>query len=310
MKRLLYLIHRWAGIVVALFMLMWFVSGLIIMYAGSSAVTASEQLAGRDILAIEPGWLSVGEAWQRSAAARATLPSIKLRNEAEAKQPFDGDYIASAKLVRQANHPLWLVENGASQRFALSAVTGALHLTSIDEAKIIAANWLQIHADEHRADENITATIHHLDTGIQDSSVRNYDMLRPFHRFAIDDGGRELLISERTGEVVRDSTPLQRALYWSGNWIHLLRPIEALGSADARRTVQMWSATIAFGACLTGIIIGWQRWRPGWFGAGGLSAMSAGKALSRATASGSNSLCARPSRWRRTSSYSVAIFVT
>ncbi len=261
MKRWLYLIHRWGGIAVALFMFVWFASGLVIMYAGSSALDANEQLAGRESLDVEAGWVTLEEAWKKSAAGRAALPVAKLRNEAVEKS-FDGDYIASARLVRQAGIPVWQIENGAGQRFALSALTGELHLTSIDEAKLIAANWLSTTGHSDATD----ARIQYRNTGPQDTSVRNYETLRPFHRLAVDNSGRELLISERTGDVVRDSTSLTRALYWSGNWIHLLRPIESWGSAGARRTVQMWSGFIAFAASLTGIIIGFQRWRPGWFG--------------------------------------------
>ncbi|MFT3930996.1 MAG: PepSY domain-containing protein [Spongiibacteraceae bacterium] len=261
MKRWLYLIHRWGGIAVALFMFIWFSSGLVIMYAGSSALDYTEQLEGREALNIESGWITLEQAWQKSAAQRAELPVEKLRNEAAGKN-FDGDFIASARLVRQAGVPIWQIENGAGQRFAVSAITGELHLTSSDEAKLIAQSWLKNRGEI--ALEN--SSIRHIDTGIQDSSVRNYETLRPFHRLTVGDGGRELLISQRTGEVVRDSTRFTRALYWSGNWIHLLRPIESLGSADARRNVQIWSGFIAAVASLTGIIIGVQRWRPGWFG--------------------------------------------
>lgn len=33
-KRWLYLIHRWAGIVLCLFFAMWFISGVVMMYVG------------------------------------------------------------------------------------------------------------------------------------------------------------------------------------------------------------------------------------------------------------------------------------
>jgi len=34
MKRYLYLWHRWLGIVLCLFMAMWFISGVVMMYVG------------------------------------------------------------------------------------------------------------------------------------------------------------------------------------------------------------------------------------------------------------------------------------
>lgn len=247
MKRLLYQVHRWAGIALSLFMLTWFLSGLVIMYAGPSALGKAEQLAHSELLTPEFGWLSLGEAWTRSAPQRPQAASA----------------VTDARLVRQAGQPLWLVEDSRGARFALSALDGSVHETSADEAARIATHWLA--ADPAAARSNVTPT--YVDTGVQDSAVRNHEALRPFHRFAIGDSGRELLISARTGEVVRDSTRFERALYWTGNWIHLLRPLEAAGlSADTRRTVLAWLGFFAFAACLTGLIIGWQRWRPGWGG--------------------------------------------
>ena len=240
MTRLLYQIHRWVGIALALFMSIWFLSGLVIMYAGPSALGRAEQLAGAESLRPESGWLSAGEAWARSAAGRQGKDAV----------------LAEARLVRQGGMPRWLVEDTAGRRYALSAVDGGVAPVPPDEAAAIARQW----AGQDEA-------IRYVDTGPQDSAVRNHEALRPFHRFAVGTGSREVLISERTGEVVRDSTAFDRALYWTGNWIHLMRPLETVGlSADGRRSVLAWLGFFAFAGSLTGLIIGWQRWRPGWGG--------------------------------------------
>ncbi|RPJ87815.1 PepSY domain-containing protein, partial [Achromobacter xylosoxidans] len=44
-KRWLYLIHRWAGIVLCLFFAMWFISGVVMMYVGYPKLTPQERLA-------------------------------------------------------------------------------------------------------------------------------------------------------------------------------------------------------------------------------------------------------------------------
>ena len=245
MKRLLYQIHRWVGIALAVFMSLWFLSGLVIMYSDASALNRAEQLTHAQSLQPQSGWLSLGQAWERSAIQRQML--------------FDGKpaTIIDARLVRQGAEARWLIEDSQGKRFALSAINGRLDGASVNDAASIARHW----TGDERTD------IRYIDTGAQDSAVRNYEALRPFHRFAIGDGSRELLVSAITGEVVRDSTRLDRALYWTGNWIHLLRPLETLGlSADTRRTVLTWLGGFAFAGALTGLIIGWQRWRPGWGG--------------------------------------------
>lgn len=244
MTRLLYQIHRWVGVALAFFMAIWFSSGLVIMYSGPSALGRTEQLTGAEPVQPEYGWLSLGEAWQRSAPQR------------QAAETGKDAPIADARLVRQGGTPRWLVDDTRGRRYALSATDGQLARISVNDAQAIARQWA-----------GPEAGLRYVDTGIQDSAVRNHEALRPFHRFAVGSGGRELLVSARSGEIVRDSTRLDRALYWSGNWIHLMRPLETAGmSADGRRSVLAWLGFLAFTACLTGLIIGWQRWRPGWGG--------------------------------------------
>jgi len=243
MNRFLFLTHRWVGIVLALFMFIWFSSGLVIMYSGPSALTPSQQIQHREDLSPADGWLTVG----------AALAGVE--NTAAAS-------VVSARLVRLAGHPSWLIENSNGQRFALSAIDGGVHEVSVADAEKIARTWLR-HSDDI---ESNSVAITYQDTGPQDSSVRNYDALRPFHKFSVDGSSRELLISARTGEIIRDSTAFSRTLYWTGNWIHLLRGIEVFASPEVRRNTLLYLGLFAVVASLTGLIVGWQRWRPGWFG--------------------------------------------
>jgi len=129
-KRLLYQIHRWVGIALALFMSIWFLSGLVIMYAGPSALGRAEQLAGAERLRSEAGWLSAGEAWTRSSTQRHTGPT--------AGSSASGDTtIAEARLVRQGDIPRWLVEDTTGRRYALSAVDGHLAPISLNVAAAV-----------------------------------------------------------------------------------------------------------------------------------------------------------------------------
>lgn len=243
MNKLLFQIHRWGGVALALFMAIWFTSGLVIMYAAPSALTPSQQLVHREWLRPEAGWLSLGQAWARGGLDASP------------------DQMSQARLARLADTPYWLIETSQGQRLALSALDGQRHRFSPDEARAIAARWLQ-----STATPTPLASLRVLDTGPQDSSVRNMEALRPFHRVAVGDSGRELLISERTGEVIRDSDRFERGLYWIGNWIHLMRWLDSVGLGAQRQTILAWLGSIAFVASLTGLIIGWQRWRPGWGG--------------------------------------------
>lgn len=247
-KLLLFKIHRWAGVALALFMLLWMISGLVIVYAGSLPVSRGQQLAHAPALAVEAGWLSLGEAWQRSAEARKARDP---RNNALAAQ--------DARLTRVDGVPVWQVEDERGQRFAISALDGSVVEIPPERAVRIAGRWLGEAAGP--------GTLSFVDTQDAISSLRNYTAFKPFHRVAVDDGaGTELLVSARTGEVLQEATRWQRGVFIAGNWLHMLRFLDNAGLSESRRDVLLWTGGIAFAAGLTGMIIGWIRWRPGLFG--------------------------------------------
>lgn len=260
---LLYEVHRWLGVGLAVFMLVWFASGLLIMYSSPTTPSRSEQLLHAESLAVETGWLSLGEAWDRSAEQRKTVtaePRAERGNEsgqrqAAAKLPVS---IADARLLRNAGQPQWLVEDTQGQRFAISAIDGGLLNVTPELALKIAQHWFKAEAAD-----NISLSF--VETIDSSTFLRNQNALRPFHRVANEDG-TELLISARTGEVLHASTSVDRAFYYGGNWIHLFKPLDLLGLGEWRHDVQLWSGLGATIACLTGLIIGWLRWRPGFGG--------------------------------------------
>jgi hypothetical protein len=260
LKRLLFEVHRWLGIVLALFMFFWFVTGLVIIYTTPAAQNRSQRLAHAETLAPEAGWLSLGEVWERSAgqrkAAAERMPKAA-DHEASADRLPEGEAgIADARLVRSGGEPLWLIEDDRDRRFALSAVDGSLHDISVEQALKIAQNW---------AGGNSQTT--HLETVEKTIKIRNQDALSPFHHIAIgNDAGEELFISARTGEVLHASTRVDRAFYLAGNWLHLFKPLESMGLGHIRHDVQLWMGLSAAIAALTGLIIGWLRWRPGFGG--------------------------------------------
>lgn len=247
-KNLLFKIHRWTGVALAVFMLLWLASGLVIVYAGSLPVSRAQQLAHSQTLAPEAGWLSLGEAWQRSAEAR------------KARDAKNGAYSAlDARLTRVDGTPVWQVEDERGQRFAVSALDGSVLDITGEQAVRIARNWLGLSAGQ--------TAVSFIDTQQAISSLRNYTAFKPFHRVAVDDGaGSEVLVSARTGEVLQAAKSWQRGLFLAGNWLHMFRFLDSVGLEESRRDVLMWAGGIAFAAALTGMIVGWLRWRPGFFG--------------------------------------------
>lgn len=254
---LLYEVHRWLGIALALFMFTWFSTGLVIMYATPTTQNRSQQLAHAESLKPEAGWLSLGEVWQRSAEARAANPGPKL-SDAGGKQVdiHIPPAIADARLVRIGGDPLWLIDDTLGQRYALSALDGSLHRTSVAQALEIARHW-------SFAETGKDVSVSLIETVDNPVILRNQDALKPFHHLAVGNDGLELMISARTGEILHVSNPWDRALYYTGNWLHLFKPLESLGWGTIRHDVQLWSGLTATIAGVTGLVIGWLRWRPG-----------------------------------------------
>ncbi|WP_347989062.1 PepSY domain-containing protein [Methylomonas sp. AM2-LC] len=260
---LLYEVHRWLGIAVGIFMFVWFLTGLVIMYSTPTTQTPTQQLAHAEILAVEPGWLSLGDVWQHSEVQRklaSNQRAVKKESNSSQKQKQEEPAITDARLVRINGEPLWLVDDTRNQRFALSANDGALREFSEAQSLQIAQSWYKA------INEHDVPKVRYLELVDSPIILRNQESLRPFHHIAVGEAGDELLISSRTGEVLHASTRLERAFFWAGNWIHLFKPLEALGYGSIRHDVQLWSSLIATIATLTGLIIGWLRWRPGFNG--------------------------------------------
>ncbi len=264
---LLYQVHRWVGLVLGLFMFFWFFTGLVIMYATPTTQSRSQQLAHAETLSPELNWLSLGEVWNRNAEIRkAAIESLakpgtdanaKPESTADAKKPEVG--IADARLVRSAGVPEWIIEDTQGKFVALSAIDGSVRKTTVDQALKIAQNW-------YASQGQFNVKTRYLETVENPIILRNQDGLKPFHHIAVGDEGDELLISTRTGEVLHASTQLDRAFYWAGNWLHLLKPLEAIALGKIRNDVQLYLGLFATLATLTGVIIGWLRWRPGFGG--------------------------------------------
>ncbi|PXX41801.1 PepSY domain-containing protein [Aquitalea magnusonii] len=239
MKRLLFLGHRWLGILLCLLLVLWSFSGLLMIYAGPSSISESTRLAHAPALTPAASWLSAGAAWRLGMPTADSPPS-------------------SARLLVQAGEPVWLMQDGSGQRYRLSARDGQRHDISAAQAIAIAREWAP------GSQPQIRQAPFARDAG---TAMMNYDPYRPFYRVNLDDAAQhELTISQRTGEVIKASSRLDRLLFWGGSYLHFLRPLDAIGLADARKSIQTWSALASLLAVLSGLYLGLCRWRPGWLG--------------------------------------------
>lgn len=239
-KRWLYLVHRWAGVVLCAFFAMWFFSGVVMMYVGYPKLTATERL---EHLAPLRG------------ASIALEPADALRAAEMEGQPLADLRLAAAS----GGRAVYLVQpEGAPKRrpaTVVDATTGEV-LRGVDAAWAMATAQAFAGASEN--------ALRHLGTLDEDAFThsRALDAHRPLHHVALGDAaGTEVYISGTTGEVVRDATRSERGWNYVGAWIHWLYPFRGNVFDGWWADIVNWLSIAGIVLTLTGTVVGVLRWR-------------------------------------------------
>ncbi len=227
--RLLFLWHRWLGIVLCLFMALWFISGIVMLFVGYPKLTPTEHLQSLPGLSSETDYIDVNEAIQASLQTEAP---VEIRLSSIAAQPY--------YLLRYPDKP-WI---------AIDAVTGEkIKKTNKAEALASAQTFYKEGKLEY------LGLIEHDSWTLS----RGLDSERPLHKIRLnDEAGRMLYISSHSGRVIRDATFVERSWGWLGAWLHWLYPF---------RNLTWWAELIIYLSLvatvmsLLGQYIGIKRWR-------------------------------------------------
>ncbi len=231
MKYYLYIFHRWLGIVLCLFMAMWFISGVVMLYVGYPKLTHAERLKALPML--------------DSVQCCAELSKVL----AASKQP---SAIENLRLTTVNHAPRFILQYPKMQYVAVNGLFGDRIPNISAETSVQSAN------------------AYTLGTGTYSGSVtedpwthsRALDGLRPLHKVHMSDAEETLLyVSSVTGEVVRDATATERIWNWVGAWIHWLYPFRG-GVFDAYASdIIIYTSLIGCILTLTGLTTGILRWR-------------------------------------------------
>jgi uncharacterized iron-regulated membrane protein len=223
--RAMVILHRYLGIAIGLLMVMWFVSGIVMMYVPYSRIQGAEHL---DIQPLVP-WQSCcnyGALADDTPVTQAQVvdhlgtPALRLRMPGRPDVLFD---LASGVRV--------LIDADMARKVGLQAAKGVIG----GPASIV--DYEQVPYDQFTLGQ----------------APRD----RPFHRFTFDDPGRTAIyVSGTTGRVVTWTTASHRFWNWLGTIPHFLyfRPL--------RVQQQLWSQTVIWtsllGTFLTvvGLILG------------------------------------------------------
>lgn len=264
-RRALYWTHRWLGVGGCLLFVMWFISGVVMMYVAFPALTDDERLAGLSPLRIDATTLGPEAALAALPATARELPPRQLLLERLAAGPQAG--------------PVWRIIDGQGRRHLVSARSGqALVPVDAATATAIARDFATSTASTSASASTSSPDLHPSvgATAEQTASPRFVETLerdqwtvpnglnglRPFHRIAIDDpAGTELYVSAVSGEVVRDTTRHERFWNWLGavpHWIYFT-PVRA--DPPLWRDVVLWISGLCIVSAVTGLVIGILRLR-------------------------------------------------
>ncbi|MDS1140622.1 PepSY-associated TM helix domain-containing protein [Pusillimonas sp. SM2304] len=231
-KRLTYLVHRWTGVAGCLLMVLWFISGVVMLYVGYPKLTPWERLGALPALQAAACCVPADRALERSGVQGAAQ-SLVLSS------------------VRGAPHYLIRGQDGAYR--VMDARTGR-PAPEVDE---------QAALDEARSFAH-AAPVRYGGTVFEDrwTHSRGLDAHRPLLVAQVQ--GRApatLYVSSATGQVVMDAPLSQQRWNYVGAWLHWLYMFRN----HAVDPVWSW-LVIALSAAgtvsaVTGICVGLWRWR-------------------------------------------------
>lgn len=227
-RRLCYQLHRWTGIAACLLMLLWFGSGMVMLFVGYPKLTPWERLANMP---------------QLQAAGCCVFPG---------QLPIPGD-AASLALTSLAGRPVYRMQTG----------NGSVHLFDARSGKAIDTASPTLALASARAFAP-GASAQYLGLVAEDrwTHSRALDVHRPLHQVQLDDAAQTLLyLSSGTGEVVLDAPRSQRLWNVVGAWLHWVYPLRNHSTDPVWSWIVIIASAVATLTALTGTLAGIWRWR-------------------------------------------------
>ncbi len=251
LKRWLFLTHRWLGIVLSIFFLLWFVSGVVMMYVGYPKLTPAERLAHLPSLGEGAGLLAPWRALEK-AGIEGPLKELRLAagRGGQAVYLVVPEASPSDATARRRTPP-------GSGTVVVDAATGQ-RLQGVDTALALAS------AAAYTGPDASTGGLRHLGLVQEDAFTHSkaLDAHRPLHLVQLPDAqGTQLYISSLTGEVVRDATRNERLWNYAGAWIHWLYPFRGNVFDPYWSDIVIWLSIAGIAVTLLGTVVGVMRWR-------------------------------------------------
>ena len=236
MQKQLILWHRWLGIASCLLFLVWFVSGITMMYWRLPVFTPAERLETLPDLKRDTVKLEAGEAW-KATGEKGSPRTVTLTS-------WQGEPVYR---FTTAGKPGWIT---------VSAVDGRVRRSySWEEAKgsvpAVAGAGTRWYLEETlRGPDQWTLS-------------RIYEVHRPLYKVRVEDAADTVLyVSSATGEVVNRTTSAGRWKGFASAILHWIYPTVLRQFDEFWRQFIIWSSLIGCVMCVAGIAVGIWRSSP------------------------------------------------
>jgi len=215
--------HRWLGIALSILFVVWFASGIVMMYARMPELTAADRLARLApiefaAVRIEPGAVA-------DEASRFTITTL-------------------------GGRPVYRVTSAGKAQTIFADTGEELPLLTSDRAVEIA-----------RAFAGTQASVHH-EARLEDPDQWTFGVRgqMPMHRVAVDDAeGTRLYVAELSGEVVMRTTTSGRTWGYLGAVFHWLYFTPLRRDAALWNSTIVWTSLAGTVMALAGFV--WGLWR-------------------------------------------------
>ncbi len=225
-KRAVIFVHRWLGVALCLFFLLWFPSGIGMMYWDFPGVTAADRLEHAAALEASAVHLSPADAY---AVSGLTQPPSQVR-----LNTFDGRPVYRFRAGR--SETIVYADTGERQR----------EVTSEMRARAAAA-WAH--------DRGSARSVETLFEADQWTVQGSFASQRPLTKFSWP-SGEQVYVGYASGEVVQYTTPASRLGAYLGPIPHWLYFTPLRKHQLAWDRVVTWSSGIGTIAAILGIVVG------------------------------------------------------
>jgi hypothetical protein len=229
MIRLLFLLHRYLGIAVGVLMVMWCLSGVVMMYASYPDLAESSRL---------------------SHLAPITWNGCCKISE---QMLDDGEPVSEFQIEMLAGRPVLQLRSGARTRLIDLTTGSPIGGVSLGQAVAVVRPYA---ADGKSPGPRLLGMIDY----DQWTVSGEFRVDRPLYHFGLgDDKGTELYVSRTTGHAVQITTARERFWNWLGSVPHWLYFAELRHRPSLWSQIVIWTSLIGCFLAATGLYIGLRQ---------------------------------------------------